>query len=66
MSMFKTSQVKYRTQIPPGTIQRYIKTYPEFFSEAARRPEKSRRYTEDDVQKLNVIRKMYKTHAARA
>lgn len=64
MSIFTTGQVKYRTHIPPGTIQRYIKTFAEHFSEAARVPDKSRRYTEDDVQKINIIRKMYQTHAA--
>lgn len=61
--MFTTAQAHWRTKIPVPTIQRYIKDFANQFSEAARRPDKSRRYTESDIQKLNVIRKMYQNHA---
>lgn len=61
--MFTTGQVNWRTKIPVPTIQRYINDFANHFSEAARVPSKKRRYTETDVQKLFVIRKMYQVHA---
>jgi DNA-binding transcriptional MerR regulator len=63
MTLFKTSQVAWRTKIPVGTMQRYIRDYAEFFSKGASVPNKSRRYTEDDVQKLLIVRELNRAHA---
>jgi DNA-binding transcriptional MerR regulator len=53
-----TGQVSGMTGIPIETIQRYIKTYPECFSDGSRRSARGRRYVDHDIKTLLLIRSL--------
>jgi DNA-binding transcriptional MerR regulator len=57
--LFTTGEVAGLLYISAATIQRYIKTFPESFSEGARKPSRGRRYNSDDVRKLYTIHHLY-------
>lgn len=61
-----TGQVSGLLGIPSPTIQRYIRSHPSHFSDQARRPDRGRRYTADDVNNLATIRGLHQTHAGHA
>lgn len=53
-----TGETSGITGIPIKTIQHYIKSYPEGFSETARQPNRGRRYSLRDIKTLLIIRNM--------
>lgn len=63
MNLYTTSQISGLTRLPIKTIQRYIKNFPDAFSEMARKPRKGRRYTTQDADNLLTIRRMSQNHA---
>lgn len=57
---YTTRQVSGMTGIPVVTMQRYIKTYPEGFSDRAKIPARGRRYTPRDIAIILLIRSLLK------
>lgn len=54
-----TGQICGLTHIPLKTLQRYVHDFREFFSESAQKPTKGRRFTQQDTEKLLLIRRLY-------
>lgn len=57
--LWTTGQTSGLTQIPPQTLRRYVHDYRQFFSESAQRPTKGRRFTQQDIDYLLLIRHLY-------
>jgi DNA-binding transcriptional MerR regulator len=57
--LFTTGKVLGLTRLKIATVQRYIKTFPEFFSDTARIPTRGRRFTGEDVKILLLIKHLY-------
>lgn len=57
--LWTTGQTSGLTHIPPQTLRRYVHLYREFFSETAQRPSKGRRFTQQDINNLLMIRHLY-------
>jgi DNA-binding transcriptional MerR regulator len=60
--LWTTGQTSGLTQIPPQTMRRYVQDYREFFSESAQRPTKGRRFTQQDINNLLMIRHLYNSN----
>ena len=56
---FTTGQASGLAMIPPKTLARYVKTFPEHFSPEARQPDRGRRYSPQDVKTFILIRHLY-------
>jgi DNA-binding transcriptional MerR regulator len=54
---YSTGQVSGMTEIPIRTMQDYVKSFREFFSEAARKTAKGRHFTELDIKRLLIIKR---------
>jgi len=55
--MFTPGQVSEMLEIPPSTLRRYVKDYPEHLSKTATK-KRGRRYTEADIATLARAREM--------
>ena len=55
--MFTPGQVSDMLEIPPSTLRRYVKDYPEHLSKTATK-KRGRRYTEADIATLARAREM--------
>lgn len=55
---YSTGQASGITRIPIRTMQDYVKSFREFFSEEARQPSKGRRFTDPDIDKLLTIQRL--------
>jgi DNA-binding transcriptional MerR regulator len=53
-----TSYVEGMTNIPQRTIQEYVKTFRDHFSERARQTVKGRRFLPADIEKLQLIKRL--------
>jgi DNA-binding transcriptional MerR regulator len=56
LDLHTSGEVTGLTKVPAVTVQRYVKTFPEFFSDRAKIHTKGRRYTTKDVELILVIR----------
>lgn len=63
---YTTREVSARTGLPIITIQRYIKQFPEGFSDRAKIPARGRRYTGEDIRILIFIRQQLRARTPRA
>ena len=59
METYSSDNVVGMTGIPACTIRRYIRDFRSFFSESAQQPNRGRRYTSDDMRKIQSIRHLY-------
>lgn len=64
--LFTTGKVLGLARLKLSTVQRYVKTFNEFFSEAARIPTRGRRFTGEDVKKLLLIKHLYSLRETKA
>lgn len=60
--IYTAGQVSGITGIHPASIRRYVQDYREFFTEGAQRPSKGRRYSQEDVKRLLLIRHLNQEH----
>ena len=58
MTHLTTAQIIALTGIPEVTIKRYIKRFPERFTDQAKRTTRGRRYTDEDLALLLLIRRL--------
>lgn len=58
MNTYHTRTVEGQTSIPIRTIQDYVRDFRDHFSETARKPSKGRRFTDDDIDKLQTIQRL--------
>lgn len=56
---FTTSEIIKITSLKLSTVQRYIRTFMDFFSSGARLPDRRRRFTSQDIKTLLLIKYLY-------
>lgn len=54
-----TGQVSGITWLAPTTMYRYVKDYPDYFSDPAKLHTKGRRWNDQDIETLNAIRTLH-------
>lgn len=59
--LFTTGQTEGLTGLSLQQIQRYVRTYPQGFTQEARKPKKGRRFTGADIKSLLLIRHLLHT-----
>jgi DNA-binding transcriptional MerR regulator len=63
---FTAGQTAGITRIAPQSIRRYVLQFPEYFSAEARKPNKGRRYNQQDIKTLLAIRNLKTGHHGEA
>ena len=56
---FSSGQVSGITELHRQSLYRYVKDFPEFFSETARQHKQGRRWTREDLEMIQAIRCLY-------